>query len=357
MNTPVTLPPEPLFLTYPIRTYSFGGPLIREKLGKTLTCAAHTTPLAETWEVSDYGPPAASAVLVSGPLTGRSLREVVARYPQELMGQGFTGTEFPLLAKFLDASHMLPVHLHASDETARRKYGVNHGKTEAWHILWAAPDASILAGVRPGVTRAELRRALLEGRYDDVMPRHAIQAGDTVYIPGGVLHSFGPDTLVYEIQQTSDLGVSAMPHDLYGQPLPAEQWHASVDDLLDELVWDPQPRPHPGLPLPGGVRTVCAAGPHFALERLHVQEPHTWAVTQAQVLSTLERPLTLHVQGREYPLNAAQSVILPACLKQVTLSGQGDALLAYVPDLNVLHTELRTAGYTDTDIQALGERS
>jgi len=36
----------------------------------------------------------------------------------------------------------LPIHLHPDDETAQRLYSEPNGKTEAWHILWAAPNAS-----------------------------------------------------------------------------------------------------------------------------------------------------------------------------------------------------------------------
>jgi mannose-6-phosphate isomerase len=54
---------------------------------------------------------------------------------------------------------MLPVHLHADDETARLKHGEPHGKTEARHILWAAEGATILAGVKEGLGREELFEA------------------------------------------------------------------------------------------------------------------------------------------------------------------------------------------------------
>ena len=39
----------------------------------------------------------------------------------------------------------------------------------------------------------------------DRVPSEGSLAGDTVYVPGGVIHAFGPGTLVFEVQQTSDI--------------------------------------------------------------------------------------------------------------------------------------------------------
>ena len=198
-----------------------------------------------------------------GAICRRLLHDVVAEYPDEVVGAGWSGPHFPILAKFLDASHPLPVHLHADDETARRVHGEPNGKTEAWHILYAAPGASILAGIRPGFSRRELRQAFLDQDYDRVMFRYPISAGDTVYVPGGILHAFGPDTMIFEVQQTSDLGQSVMPTDLYGNRLSEEQWRANIDATLAELKTDFLPRPHPGLDKPPTSRE----SPHRRLRR------------------------------------------------------------------------------------------
>ncbi|MEV7809427.1 class I mannose-6-phosphate isomerase [Streptomyces flaveolus] len=93
------------------------------------------------------------------------------------------------------------MHLHADDATARRLEGEPNGKTEAWHVLDAVTGATALVGVRPGVDRERLRRALLAQDSDAVMRRLPVRAGQTVYAPGGTLHSFGPGTLVYEIER------------------------------------------------------------------------------------------------------------------------------------------------------------
>src|SRR5215210_5749347 len=260
----------PIKLTYHVRAYAFGERLISEMLGKSDVPEGI---VAETWEVSDYRD--APAEVTNGPYAGKKLHDLVEEYPDELVGDGWRGPHFPLLEKFLDASHMLPVHLHADDETARRKHGEPHGKTEAWHILWAAEGATVLAGIKEGFGREELFEAFKAKDYDAVMPRHPVRTGDTVYVPGGIIHSFGPDTLIFEVQQTSDLGQFVTPTDLYGELLDEETWDANINAALDELKTNYLPRPNPGLLLEDGEvrRVLCCAGPYFALERWTLREP------------------------------------------------------------------------------------
>ncbi|MDQ3695484.1 MAG: class I mannose-6-phosphate isomerase [Chloroflexota bacterium] len=351
---------HPIKLTAPVRTYAFGARLIPEWLGKTDLPEGI---VAETWEVSDYH--ASPSTVTSGPYAGRLLHDLVENHPAELVGAGWRGPHFPLLAKFLDASHMLPVHLHADDETAARIHNAPNGKTEAWHILWAGPNASILAGIKPGVGEDELRAAFNAQDYDAVMPRYPIQAGDTVYVPGGVIHSFGPDTLIFEIQQTSDLGQSVMPADLYGNRHGPEQWQSNIDATLAELRTDPLPKPNPGLerpsPEPGNRLVIGGAGPHFALERWTLSEPHREPARpdRCLVLSNVGDPVQLGYAAGEETLERAASCILPAALGAVTIrppSGGASLIACYVPDLQRdIIAPLRAAGHGDDAIRSLGE--
>jgi mannose-6-phosphate isomerase len=258
---------------------------------------------------------------------------------------------------------MLPVHLHADDETARRKHGEPHGKTEAWHILWAEPGATILAGIKDDPTREELFAAFKAQDYDSVMPRHEIGAGDTVYVPGGVLHTFGPGTLITEVQQTSDLGQFVMPTDLYGKRLSEDEWDANIEATLDELKTDYLPRPNPGLAVQEGPnrRVLCCAGPHFALERWTLREPYV-EPSHPQRFVTLsnvgEATVNIEYQGGSETLGRAESCILPAALGEARLSPEREATLVacYVPDLRRdVIAPLREAGYSDEEIRVLGE--
>ena len=349
----------PVKLTYHVRAYAFGERLIPEMLGKT---DVPDGVVAETWEVSDYHE--ARATVKNGEYAGRGLHELVEEFPDELVGEGWRGPHFPLLEKFIDASHMLPIHLHADDETARRKHGEPHGKTEAWHIIWAAEGATILAGVRKNAGHDELFGAFKAQDYDSVMFRHPIRTGDTIYVPGGILHAFGPDALVFEVQQTSDLGQFVMPEDLYGNRLSEEEWDANIRATLDELKRDYEPRPNPGLILEdgGNRRTLCCAGPYFALERWNLAEPHAEPphTHRCQTLSNVGGTVGIEYAGGEEFLETGESCILPATIGEVRVVPEetADLITCYVPDLDRdVVAPLREAGYSDGEIRGLGEVS
>ena len=347
----------PIKLTYHVRSYYFGERLIPDLLSKE---DAPEGIVAETWEISDYRE--TTGQITNGEYAGKTLHDLVAEFPEALVGESWSGPHFPLLEKFLDASHMLPIHLHADDEMAREKHGEPHGKTEAWHILWAAEGATILAGVKDGLRREELFEAFKAEDYDAVMPRREIRAGDTVYVPGGIIHTFGPDALIFEVQQTSDLGQFVMPEDLYGNHLSEEEWDANIDATLDELKTDYLPCPNPGLPLVDGPnrRVICCAAPHFALERWTLTESYAELAhpERCLTLSSVGDPVRIEHSGGTERLERAESCVLPAAIGEVRLVPEGEASLiaCFVPDLERdVVAPLREAGFSDEEIRALGE--
>ncbi|MBF6175805.1 type I phosphomannose isomerase catalytic subunit [Nocardia blacklockiae] len=346
----------PLRLGVTAKSLVFGGHAISRRLGKT---GIPDWSIAETWECSDVD--GVGARVRNGPLAGRTLRQLVAEYPEELMGEGWTGDYFPVLTKFIDAAGTLPIHLHADDDTARRLEGQRNGKTEAWHILSAAPGATALCGVQKGVDAERLRAALRDQDFDSILRRLPVSAGETIYVPGGTLHSFGPDTLIYEIEQTSDIQQHAMHWNMEdGSPVSDEQFDTNIDRLMQEVRLDHRPEFEPGLKITvddGVQRVFLCAGPYFALERWQVGSArparHTFAT--AQILTNVGAPVRIRTGGFHEELGSAQSLLLPAGCGWVEILGPADALFGYLPDLERdVDTPLRAAGYSQARIAALG---
>ncbi|MGC4935292.1 class I mannose-6-phosphate isomerase [Gordonia sp. DT30] len=346
----------PLRLTVPVKHHVFGGHAIAHRLGKR---GIPDWSVAETWECSDVD--GNNGQVTNGPLAGRSLRQLVNEHPKELMGAGWSGEFFPVLTKFIDGAGTLPVHLHADDEAARRLEGQPNGKTEAWHILDAAPGATALCGVEDGITAGQLRAALESQDFDAVLRRLPVRAGETIYVPGGTLHSFGPDTVIYEIEQTSDIQQHAMRRHMEdGSPVADDEFSANLDMLMQEAQLNSRPDFVPGLALPCGEavgRVFLCAGPYFALERWRVgtSGPLLRAFATAQILTNLGSPITVRSGRRSEELGRAQTLLLPAVCGEVEIRGPADVLFGYLPDLDRdVVGPLADAGYPSHLIETLG---
>ncbi len=343
----------PLKLSYHTRNYYFGEELIRD-----LKDDLPEGRIAETWEISDYQDTTAS--ILNGNLAGKKLRELIQTYPEEIVAKSWSGPHFPILAKFLDASHFLPVHLHADDKTAKEKYGEPNGKTEAWYILWAAEDASILVGIKDGFSKQELFAAFKDQNYDRVMYRYPIKTGDTVYVPSGILHSFGPNTLIYEVQQTSDLGSDVMPTDLFRNKRSEEEWDRQINKTLAELKTHFLPKPNPGLVITedSGEKKVCCASEYFVLEHwLLNKDKKISNFNKFMNITNLAKPVEIEYPNGTEVLKKGESCIVPAAVSEFSIkTDQASLLISYLPDLEAdIIKPLQKAGYSLAEIASLGE--
>jgi mannose-6-phosphate isomerase len=191
MTTPASLPHLlPLTPQYKERVWG----------GQSLHPSASGTPIGEAWIA--FG----ESVVSAGTMQGKTLDQLLPANGTELLGEhAHTRAGFPLLIKLLDCADWLSVQVHPNDAQAKTMVGPGErGKTEAWYMLQATPDAEILAGVKAGTTPAQLAQAIRNGTVLEVAERHSVKAGDTVLIPANTLHALGPGLLLYEVQQSSD---------------------------------------------------------------------------------------------------------------------------------------------------------
>ena len=142
----------------------------------------------------------------SGPLAGRTLRQLLDADAAALLGPGAaTGASFPWLVKFLDAHDWLSVQVHPDEQRPSATLWPREGsKTEAWFILDAAPGSRIYAGLLPGVGPAELLAAVRAGTVTECLHSFEPRPGDCLFLPAGTVHAVGGGVLMAEVQQTSD---------------------------------------------------------------------------------------------------------------------------------------------------------
>ena len=161
-------------------------------------------PIGEAWVLSDRDDHASR--VADGPLKGRTIAQLMEQSPEQLLGR-LAGrfNRFPLLLKFLDVREMLSLQVHPADDRKDLLPAGETGKTEAWVVLEAGPKSRIYAGLKPGITAADLRRAVACGVVADNVASFIPKQGDSVFIPAGTVHSLGGDVVVFEIQENSDV--------------------------------------------------------------------------------------------------------------------------------------------------------
>jgi len=201
---------------HPIYKEKVWGGRSLEKLGRALPGDASAR-IGESWEIADLATTSVSggggnaeySAVANGPLSGKTIRQLMQMYGESFLGQGVKPSAdggFPLLIKFLDASENLSVQVHPSPGYAAA-HPEAHLKSEAWYIVDAKPGAVIYKGLKPGVTPQQLHAALKVNTDEAVVPLlNAVPAirGDCHYLPSGTLHALGAGVLVAEVQTPSD---------------------------------------------------------------------------------------------------------------------------------------------------------
>ena len=188
----------------------------------------------ESWEISGHR--SSPSVVADGPLAGRTLEELAAEFGRRLVGdKAPEATRFPLLFKVIDARKRLSVQVHPNETTCHATGG--EPKTEMWHVLGG--HGAIFAGLRKGTTPADVEDNVRTGRFEDILARRPAVRGQTLFIPGGLVHAIGEDVLLYEVQQSSSttyrlydwgrVGADGRP-----RPLHVEQSLKSIDFTLPE---------------------------------------------------------------------------------------------------------------------------
>jgi len=162
--------------------------------------------IGESWELADR--PGARSVVANGPLAGRTLHALLRTRRVELLGAGlaarFTGG-FPLLVKLIHAREDLSIQVHPDDAAARRFSGQQHGKAEAWYVLETRPGASVIVGLKRGVTQRQLARAMRDRCVAELAHRVSVGPGDALFVRPGTVHAIGAGIVLAEVQENSDL--------------------------------------------------------------------------------------------------------------------------------------------------------
>ena len=189
---------EPLFFKPIMIERVWGGNTLDTLHGKAIPAGKI---IGESWELSDR--PEAQSIVDGGEFDGWTLRQLIEKYPRELLGDLPPRMRFPLLVKYVDAGDKLSVQVHPDDDGA--SVFDDLGKTECWIVVHAEPGAQLVRGLKPGTTREIFARAIEEDKVETLLHYFQPKVGDVIALPPGTVHAIGKGLVVAEVQQNSDV--------------------------------------------------------------------------------------------------------------------------------------------------------
>lgn len=290
----------------------------------------------ESWEVSTH--PDGMSQIQQEDNRYITLDEFVKSEGEKLLGKKvfhqFKG-DFPLLIKLIDARDKLSVQVHPNESVAK-KFGV-HAKTEAWVVIEAKPDAKLIYGLAAHCTKEDFVEAIQKGTLHDCLAEISVKAGDVVFIPAGLVHAIGEGVVLFEVQQNTNTTYRVYDYNRLDNGKPRK---LHVKEAIESIDFMGKMPPAPLLgetkKVEGGAITTYIHCPYFALEKLEVQGnmEQIGDGERFYIYTAIKGQGHVKFVGGDVAFTAGESILIPATLKKIIISGQATLLKTYIPDEN-----------------------
>lgn len=308
----------------------WGGHKIETVFGKSLPADKL---IGESWELSGVGGDV--SVVSAGALKGNNLQELIEVYMGDLVGDAVYekyGDEFPLLIKLIDADDNLSIQVHPDDALAAERHNA-FGKTEMWYVVGHEPGAELYLGFNQPVDRDKYIEYLDSGRLAELLTSYKVKDGDAYFIPAGSIHAIGRGLLIAEIQQTSDITYRVFD---WNRTDPAtgqgRELHTALAlDAIDYSQHTDYDVTHAAVPNRAVTLKNC---PYFHTNTIEVSgtlERDYVEIDSFIIYICLDGALEIRSEAGTESIKKGETVLLPAVLADVTLSGEGRLLEVYIP--------------------------
>lgn len=282
--------------------------------------------IGESWEISAV--PGHESIVAEGKYLGWSLTELIEHFGSDFIGEKvyrkYNGS-FPLLVKLIDAHENLSVQVHPDDNLAMKRHNCL-GKTEMWYIIKTDKNARIFSGLNRSISPEEYEDYVLNDNISSVLAEHESNPGDIFFLPAGRVHAIGAGNLLAEIQESSDITYRIYDYgrkDKNGnkRELHTQLAKAAIDFNFHNNYKTPHPSPEEKI-------SEIVSCSHFKTKRILLDGLMSLDLDNSSftILICLEGEVKVLYSGGEKILKAGYTVLLPACLDHIVLSGKGTLL-------------------------------
>lgn len=287
----------------------------------------------ESWEVSSHK--GGLSYIENGEYAGCSLVDVINKNKEKMLGEEivkrFKG-EFPLLIKYLDINDRLSVQVHPSDDYALRVEG-EFGKSECWYVMEASEDATLILGVKDGVTKDIFKKKVESKDFSELFNTIKVKKGDFINLLPGVIHAtLEGSILICEVQQNSDTTYRIYDFD---RLVDGKLRELHLDKALDVIDFEGKVQISTSenrqkISLVGAKKEELVRGEYFNVDKYLIDgifEDET--NSNFKILSILDGVGEIICNNISYSIKKGDTYFIPAGLKTI-LKGKVEILKSYL---------------------------
>lgn len=287
----------------------------------------------ESWEVSSHK--GGLSYIENGEYAGCSLVDVINKNKEKILGEEivkrFKG-EFPLLIKYLDINDRLSVQVHPSDDYALRVEG-EFGKSECWYVMEASEDATLILGVKDGVTKDIFKKKVESKDFSELFNTIKVKKGDFINLLPGVVHAtLEGSILICEVQQNSDTTYRIYDFD---RLVDGKLRELHLDKALDVIEFEGKVQISTSenrqkISLVGAKKEELVRGEYFNVDKYLIDgifEDET--NSNFKILSILDGVGEIICNNISYSIKKGDTYFIPAGLKTI-LKGKVEILKSYL---------------------------
>ena len=316
---------------YPLQFY----PILKERIwGGTKLNTVLNKPIiseitGESWELSTVEGDV--SIVSNGILKGKSLTEIIDEFPNELLGTEVYkkfGTQFPLLFKYLDAREDLSIQVHPNDELAKKRHN-SFGKTEMWYIMQADENARIIVGFKEKSNANEYLKNLENKTLLTILDDVKVNSGDVFFLETGTVHAIGAGLVVAEIQQTSDITYRLYDFDRVDAQGNTRQLH--IDLALDAINYNKVETKKEYSKIDNKSNKIIDCEyftTNFIPLNGNINSDNNGK--SFTVYMCTEGDFEIKIDSETYQYKKGDTVLIPACLLNYSLSGKASILEIYI---------------------------
>lgn len=277
--------------------------------------------IGESWDIACH--PNGMGIVSNGEFKGMSFDTLIKVKGEDLVGTKVNLERMPLLLKIINSKEKLSVQVHPGDEYAA-KYEGEYGKTEAWYVIDAKENASLIVGTKP-CTKEEFEKAITSNDVEKYLNKVNVKKGDFFLINSGLIHAICEGVIIAEIQQNSDIT-----YRVYDYGRPRELHVKKALDVIDLSLQAEEAMEKEEITNDYTKRMLCKTK-YFGIEKyiINGELKDKSDIERFYIITCVEGQGVIKGENFNEPIKMGDSYLIPASLKNYKVKGNLTILKSY----------------------------